>query len=73
MPLPPPALIKQPAHIAAETFAAQPQVKLAHGLPPAPVVCVELSAGAQTDTGLAFLWSTTHAAYMTAIAAELQQ
>lgn len=73
MPLPLAALLKKPAHIAANIFAAQPQVKLAHRLPPAPVVCVELPAGAQTDTRLAFPWSATNAAHMAAIAAEPQQ
>jgi hypothetical protein len=73
MPLPPPALIKQPAHIAPKIFVAKPQVKLAHRLPPAPVVCVENPARAQTDTGLAFLWGATNAAHMAAIAAEPQQ
>lgn len=73
MPLPLPYLIEQPAHIAANIFAAQPQVKLAHRLPPAPVVCVELPARAQTDTRPAFPWNATHAAYMATIAAEPQQ
>jgi hypothetical protein len=73
MPLPLPALIKQPAHIAAKTFAAQPQVKLAHRLPPASVVRVELPARARTDTRPAFPWNATNAAHMAAIAAEPQQ
>ena len=72
MPLPLPGLIKQPAHIAANIFAPQPQVKLAHRLPPAPVICVELPAGAQTDTRLAFPRSAANAAGMAAIAAEPQ-
>ena len=73
MPLSLPALIKQPAHIAANIFAAHPQVKLAHRLPPASVVCIELPARARTDTRPAFLWNATNAAYMAAIAAEPEQ
>src|SRR5215467_1226410 len=73
MPLPRPDLVKQPAYVASQVFTAQPQVELAHRLPPVPVVSVELAARAQADAGLALLGGTADAASVAVLATESQQ
>lgn len=73
MPLPRPGFVKQPAYVASQVFTAQPQVELAHRLPPVPVVSVELAARARTDTGLALPGDPADAASVALPATESQQ
>src|SRR5215831_16591617 len=73
MPFPRPGFLEQPTYVASQVFTAQPQVELAHRLPPVPVVSVELAARARTDAGLALPGAPADAASVALLATESQQ